>query len=116
MDKYSVKLLSRAFHDLDRIYAYIAGTLLEPGTAEHLLDTLEEAVFSLEKLPRRGAPRKKGVFTNRGYRQLFINNFIVVYRVDENKKQVVIVRIDFQLSQYLHQSLTSVHHNSVSSL
>ena len=100
MDKYSVKLLSRAFHDLDSIYAYIAETLLEPGTAQQLLDTLEEAIFSLEKLPRRGAPRKNGVFANRGYRQLFINNFTVVYRVDDDKKQVVIVTIRYSRSQF----------------
>ena len=30
MDKYSVKLMSRALRDLDGIYDYIAHTLLEP--------------------------------------------------------------------------------------
>ncbi len=74
MDKYTVKLLSRAYRDLDGIYAYIAETLLEPGTATKLLDALEEAIFSLEKLPRRGARRKNGVYANQGYRQIFINN------------------------------------------
>ncbi|MFA5383104.1 MAG: type II toxin-antitoxin system RelE/ParE family toxin [Eubacteriales bacterium] len=55
MDKYAVKLLSRAYRDLEGIYAYIADTLLESGTAQKLLDALEETIFSLEELPQRGA-------------------------------------------------------------
>ena len=38
MDKYSVKLMSRALKDLDGIYNYIAHTLLEPETALNLVN------------------------------------------------------------------------------
>jgi len=69
LDKYAVKLLSHAYRDLDGIYAYIAETLLEPNTAQKLLDALEEAIFSLEELPQRGAPRKNGAYASKGYRQ-----------------------------------------------
>lgn len=41
MDKYSVKLLSRALHDLDGIYAYIANRLQEPETALRMVEKLE---------------------------------------------------------------------------
>lgn len=40
MDKYSVKLMSRALRDLDGIYDYIAHTLLEPETALSLVVTV----------------------------------------------------------------------------
>ena len=43
MDKYSVKLMSRALRDLDGIYDYIAHTLLEPGTALNLIGRIDEA-------------------------------------------------------------------------
>lgn len=36
MDKYSVKLMSHAVNDLDSIYEYIAGNLLEPEVALEL--------------------------------------------------------------------------------
>ena len=45
MDKYVVKLYTRAYQDLDDIYTYIAETLLEPGTALDIVDELEEAIF-----------------------------------------------------------------------
>ncbi len=67
MNKYAVKLLSRAYRDLDGIYAYIAETLLEPGKAQKLLDALEESIFNLEELPQRCAPRKNGADANKGY-------------------------------------------------
>lgn len=100
MDKYAVKLLSHAYRDLDGIYAYIAETLLEPNTAQKLLDALEEAIFGLEEMPQRGAPRKNGAYASKGYRQLFIKNFTVIYRVDEAKKQVVIVTVRYSKSQF----------------
>lgn len=93
-------MLSRAYRDLDGIYAYIAATLLEPGAAQKLLDALEEAIFSLRELPQRGAPRKNGLYAYKGYRQLLIKNFTVIYRVDEFNKQVVIVTVRYSKSQF----------------
>ena len=100
MDKYAVKLLQRAFQDLDGIYAYIAETLLEPGTAEKLLGELEEALISLEQMPQRGALRKTGAYANKGYRQLFVKNFTVIYRVEEASRQVVIVTVRYSKSLF----------------
>jgi plasmid stabilization system protein ParE len=93
-------LLSHAYRDLDGIYAYIAETLLEPNTAQKLLDALEEVIFGLEEMPQRGTPRKNGAYASKGYRQLFIKNFTVIYRVDEAKKQVVIVTVRYSKSQF----------------
>jgi plasmid stabilization system protein ParE len=99
LDKYTVKLLSRAYRDLDGIYAYIAETLSEPNTAQKLLHTLEKGISGLEEMPQRGVPRKIGVYANGGYRQLFIKNFTVIYRVNEIERQVIIVTVRYSKSQ-----------------
>jgi toxin ParE1/3/4 len=99
-NKYSVKLLPRAYRDLDGIYTYIAETLIELGIAAKLVDSLEKAIFSLESMPQRGALRKTGAYANKGYRQLFVSNFTVVYRVAEAKKRVLIVTIRYSKSQF----------------
>lgn len=75
LDKYSIKLLTRALHDLEGIYAYTAKTLLAPDTAVNLVDEIEESIFNLEQLPYRGVERKIGAYANRGYRQLFVRNY-----------------------------------------
>ena len=95
MDKYSVKLMSRALRDLDGIYDYIANTLLEPGTALDLVDRIENAILSLERMPYRCPERKRGAYANRGYRQLFVENYTAVFRMGERKKMVIVVTVRY---------------------
>lgn len=99
-NKYVVKLLPRAYSNLDRIYAYIAETLIEPGIAANLVNSLEEAIFGLENMPRRGSLRKTGPYANKKYRQLFVGNFTVLYRIEEPKKRVLIVTIRYSKSNF----------------
>ena len=100
MDKYKVKLMTRAARDLDEIYNYIADEFKEIGTAEHMADLLETAIFGLDEMPYRGAVRKVGAFENKGYRQLFVKKFTIVYRIDEPKKTVIIVTVRYTPSSF----------------
>jgi len=100
LDKYDVKLLAKAARDMDEVYYYIAEEFKEPGAAEQMADLLEDAIFGLDELPYRGAVRKTGAFANRGYRQLFIKNFTIVYRIDEEKKMVIIVTVRYTPSNF----------------
>ncbi len=99
-NKYTVKLLPRAYRDLEGIYAYLTETLIEPGIAAKLADSLEDAIFSLEGMPKRGTLRKTGAYAKKGYRQLFVGNFTVVYRVAEAKKRVLVVTVRYSKSQF----------------
>ncbi len=100
MVKYQVKITPQAFRDIDMIYDYIARHLLEPGSANNLVDEIEAGIFSLEEMPNRGAPRRIGNYANKGYRQLFIKNYTIVYRVDETEKQVIIVTVKYSGSDF----------------
>ena len=100
MVKYQVKITPQAFRDIDMIYDYIARHLLEPGTANNLVDEIEAGIFSLEEMPNRGAPRRIGTYASKGYRQLFIKNYTIVYRVDETEKQVIIVTVKYAGSDF----------------
>ena len=100
MDKYSVKLTSRAIRDLDSIYSYIAKTLLEPSTALELTAQIEEEILSLDQMPYRCPERTRGVYANRGYRQLLVKNYTVVYRIDEAHKQVIVVTVRYSPSEF----------------
>lgn len=100
MNNYVVKLYARAYRDLDGIYTYIAENLLEPGTALDMIDELEKAILSLEHLPERGAIRCVGAYANGNYRQLFVNNYVIVYRVLKEKKEVHIVTVRYTPSNF----------------
>ena len=100
MDEYRVIMSDRALRDLDGIYAYIANTLLEPGIALNLVDEIESGILSLDVMPHRCPERKIGVYANHGYRQLFVKNFTVLFRIDESKKIVVVITVSYSSRQF----------------
>ncbi len=100
MAKYSVKLMQRAYSDLDDIYNHIADDFKEIDTAEKMADTLEDAILSLAEMPYRGSIRRTGAFANRGYRQLLVKNFTLVYRIDEAGKVVIVVTVRYTPSSF----------------
>lgn len=100
MDKYSIKIMPRALRDLDAIYSYIARSLQEPTTALDLVTLIEQEILSLETMPYRYPTRKTGAYANKGYRQLLIKNYVVVYRVNEAQKAVIIVTVRYAPSRF----------------
>jgi len=100
VDEYNVKMLDRAYRDLDGIYDYIANTLIEPVIALNIIDDIENAILSLDSMPHRCPERKIGAYANQGYRQLFIGNYTALFRIDELNKYVVIVTIRYSSSQF----------------
>jgi len=100
LDKYAVKLLPRAFRDSDQIYGHIDEEFKAPETAKKMVDELEEAILNLDLYPYRGAERRVGVYGNRGYRQLFVKNVTVLYRVDEKEKSILIVTVRYSPSRF----------------
>ena len=100
MDKYHVKLMPRARRDLDGIYAYIAERFLEPQTAKSMIDTLEDEILSLETMPYRCSERRRGIYAGKGYRQLFVKNYAVVFRIEETTKTVIVVTVRYSPSDF----------------
>ncbi|MBR4703440.1 MAG: type II toxin-antitoxin system RelE/ParE family toxin [Oscillospiraceae bacterium] len=100
MDNYRVKMSPQAFRDLDQIYAYIAGHLLEPLIAENLENEIRTAILSLDEMPYRGAERRICRFAGMGYRRLFVKNYTIVYRIREEEKEVVIVTVRYSPSDF----------------
>ena len=100
MDKYHVRLLKKAFRDLDNIYSYIVSEFKEVTTANTLIDLFEKSILSLSEMPYRGSVRRTGAYANKGYRQLFVKNFTIVYRIDEDKKQVIVVTVRYSPSNF----------------
>ena len=100
MNKYSVKIYSRAYQDLELIYKYIAEELLEPSTAMEIVEGLEKSIFSLEEQPERGVIRRIGAYANQGYRQIFYKNYTIIYRVVKMKNEVHIITVRYTPSNF----------------
>lgn len=100
MDKYMVKLMPKAYRDLNDIEWYIAKELEEPTTALNLVEEIENAILSLEMFPQRGALRKIGRYAEKGYRHIFVKNYTIVYRIDEVRKWVIVVTVRYTPSEF----------------
>lgn len=73
---------------------------MEPDTALNMVERLENAILSLEELQERGALRRVGAYANGDYRQLFVKNYVIIYRVLKQKNEVHIVTVRYTPSSF----------------
>lgn len=98
--KYNIIFTDIAKENLDEIYYYINENLKEPSTAEKLITLIENEINRLSYYPY--SCRKIHIKPrNELYRRLVIKNYIVLYRVIEEKKEVVIFYIIYAGKNYL---------------
>ena len=100
LDKYIVKMFPQAYRDIDKIYEQALLVSNYPDDAIELADKIEKAIFSLEEQPYRGAERKHGFYAFKGYRQLLVKNYIIIYEVFENEKVVAVVTVKYGKSEF----------------
>ena len=108
---YEVELSEQADSDLRGIFEYIAFELQSPENASGQLDRLEEQILSLDIMPERYRKYENEPWKSRGLRVLPVDNYVIFYIPDSNKKIVTILRvmyagryIDNQLRFYTKQS------------
>lgn len=96
MDKYLVKITPKAIRELDEIYKYIANEKTAPENAKGQVERIKQAVLGLEIFPEVHQERLEGRYAQKGYRQLLIDNYIVIFRIDKANKLVNIITIQYQ--------------------
>ena len=90
---YGVEVSEQADSDLREIFEYIAFELQSPQNASGQLDRLEEQILSLDTMPERYRKYEKEPWKSRGLRVLPVDNYVVLYIPDSNKKVVTILRV-----------------------
>ncbi len=101
IELYEIVFTDSANADLEEIYEYIHKKLKEENSAEDLIDSIENNILRLEKYPYSCVevnvkPHK------RMYRKLVIDKYIVLYRVNEERKQVIIFNVIYGKRDYLN--------------
>ncbi len=85
---YNVILSPKAVRDLEAIVRYIA--LNNPEAARRLGQALLERTQQLSQFPFKG--QKVPEFNDPNIRQLVLKPYRIVYRVEEDKKQISVAR------------------------
>ena len=96
MTKYKIKINPRAIRELDHIYEYIANEKLAPENAIGQINRIKKAILSLDIFPQSHQERNEGRYGGKGYRQLLIDNYIAIFRIDESLKTVYVITIQYQ--------------------
>ncbi|MDE6641357.1 MAG: type II toxin-antitoxin system RelE/ParE family toxin [Acetatifactor sp.] len=60
------------------------------------MDRFKKAILNLNIFPHSHQERNEGRYAGKGYRQLPIDNYIVIFRVDETNEIVYIVTVQYQ--------------------
>ena len=96
LDKYKVKITPRAIRELDNIYKYIAIEKMAPENARGQINRIKKAILGLNTYPQSHQERTEGRYAGKGYRQLLIDNYIAIFRIDKKNKLVYVITIQYQ--------------------
>lgn len=96
LDKYKVKINPGAIRELYSIFEYLANEKLAPENARGQVERIKKAVLGLDTFPQSHQERNEGRYAGKGYRQLLVDNYIAIFRIDETHKNVFVVTIQYQ--------------------
>ena len=96
---YEVEVSEQADSDLRGIFEYIAFELQSPENASGQLDRLEEQILSLDTMPERYRKYEKEPWKSRGLCVLPVDNYVVLYIPDSDKKVVTILRVNERINR-----------------
>ncbi len=99
-DSYSLKLTPKASENLNEIYSYIAAELHAERAAMNLMKKMETSVMRLKDFPFSCNYVNDEFLRVKGYCKLMIDNYIVFYLVDEEQRQVVVMRVLYGRRKY----------------
>lgn len=97
---YDVIVSPEAEADLDRIIRYLAVDLCNPQAATALADKIESRMDDLMTMPSKHSFCKDTFLRTLGYRRASAGNYLIIYRIDEAAKRVLIVHFYHTLQDY----------------
>ena len=105
---YRVELSAEGNDDLRKIYEHIAFELGMSDSAKAQIRRLEERIYALETMPERHHRYEKEPWRTRGLRLMPVDNYVVFYIPNDERRVVNVVRIIYggrniaaQLEQYM---------------
>ena len=96
MHKYDVWINPQAAREIEEIYDYISSVKRSPETAKKQCDRIRQAIMSLEIFPEGHQYRTSGRYSGSLYRQLLIDNYVAIFKIDEASKAVYVVTVQYQ--------------------
>ena len=99
-DTYKIIFTNDAIKDMTEVLDYISENLYSPDAARKLMREIDNSIENLKYMPYSFRVIKKYDELKLKYRRIIIKKYVVIYTIDENKKQVYIINIYYGKSNY----------------
>jgi len=97
---YRLEVTDLAHSDLAEIVQYIAQELANPIAAGNLLTEIEKCYAHLVQSPFLYEACRDTRLAKMGYRRAVVQNYLLIYRVDEAEKTVYVLRFFYGRRDY----------------
>ena len=87
--------------ELQQIYNYISKKLIEKEVADRLISKIYERIADLIIFTRLYIKIRKFDRLNNEYHRIIVNNYIILYTIDDLNKKVFISHIYYKRMNYL---------------
>ena len=99
---YNVEITQQADEDLDSIVKYISDDLASPGAASDFADKVFDCYDRLEGNPNIYSECYDAYLKSEHYRRAVIKNYVLIYKVFEEQKQVIVYRFFHGMQDYIN--------------
>lgn len=100
---YNLDVTDYAEEDLDSIIAYMVEKLFASQAAIDFADAVYDCYSQLEDNPYVYEQCSNSKLQKEGYRRAIIKNYILLYKIDEEMKQVIVHRFFYGGQDYHNQ-------------
>ena len=81
---------------MEEIYRYIAIEKQVPENAKAQTDRIWRAIKKTGDFPGSHQDRLEGKYAGKGYKQLLVDNYMAIYKIDETEKTVYVITVQYQ--------------------
>ena len=101
-NQYKVIITPTALKEMNRIYDYILADLYADIAAEDLMNLVEEKIQNLKYAPKIYAEIEEFDELRRRYRRIVVNNYVILYTIDEDNAVVYVTHMYYGSKNYLN--------------
>ena len=101
-EQYAIEFTEDCRDEIKKIFEYISENLAAEKAAMELMRKMRNNIINLSRFPKICVRISKTDKSEREYRRMIINNYIVLYTIDEDKKKIYISHMYYSGKNYIN--------------
>lgn len=99
---YKIHFSENSLEEINEIFIYISETLKSKNASKHFINKIISKTEVLSRFPKIYSPIQKYDKLKREYRKILIDNYILLYTINEKKKIIYISHVFYSRKNYLN--------------